>query len=127
MKKQETPIEPRTYFAAIRHCGDGYDYVDIQTINGIDEYAGDKAAETDRAIPVWAADNPVVRIGRVEIREINADRQPDAREALIDELSRNLKWAKSYIAEATSTILVHRGIDSALEHARAHQEARRHA
>ena len=56
-------------FAAVRTV-DGREYIDIFTVNpfrGETEY---KALMVDRALPTWAAENPVQRIAAVEIHEI---------------------------------------------------------
>lgn len=55
-------------FAAIRRA-DGKTYIDVLTIAALAELARDKAEATDRHMPAWAKDNPIVRISRIEIKE----------------------------------------------------------
>jgi hypothetical protein len=57
-----------TVFAVIRRA-DGKAYIDITTISGLAETARDKAKATDKQIPEWAKDNPIIRVSRVVISE----------------------------------------------------------
>lgn len=56
-------------YAAIRTT-DGREWIDTTTLSLLRDEATQAATDTDKLIPHYAADNPVVRISRVEIREM---------------------------------------------------------
>lgn len=61
----------KTGFAAIRRCvDDGREWLDVGTITVLREQTGCFAKKEDDIIPSWVKSNPVVRIVRIEIREL---------------------------------------------------------
>ena len=57
-------------FAAIRRA-DGKAYIDLLTIGALAKMARDKAEQTDKQMPGWAKDNPIVRVSRISIEEMS--------------------------------------------------------
>ena len=61
-----TPKKPA--WAAVRNT-EGREWIDINTLEVTADLARSAASVTDALIPLYAADNPVVRIVRVEVGE----------------------------------------------------------
>lgn len=60
-------------FAAIRECRDEKrEWIDTATITYLPELTRVLATNTDTTIPQYAHDNPVVRIGRFSLIEVEA-------------------------------------------------------
>lgn len=56
-------------FIAVRKT-DGREWIDMNSWNFVAQAAQDHADKTNKQIPVWAKDNPVVRIARFKIYEM---------------------------------------------------------
>ena len=61
-------IEEIVYAAIRKHKDD--EWIEVDTISHLYEVSKEKAEKTDRIIPQFAKENPVVRIGRFKIEEI---------------------------------------------------------
>ena len=60
---------PKIYaYAAIR-CTNSLEWIDVNTLEILPESARNAADVTNKLVPLYAQDNPVIRIARVEIRE----------------------------------------------------------
>jgi len=70
--KERTMLkDPNIEYVAVRLATDaGYEWMDLSSISGSREVTGHNANLTDKQIPDWATANPVQRIAKVEIHEI---------------------------------------------------------
>ena len=55
-------------YAAIRQT-DNREWIDINTLEVLPELARNAADTTNKLIPLYAQQNPVIRIAKIEIRE----------------------------------------------------------
>ncbi len=60
------------FWVAIRKVKDeDREFMDVGTFSESSEGAGRKSLETDKKIPWWASENPVIRIVKVECEEVS--------------------------------------------------------
>lgn len=64
----------KSLFAVIR-IADGREYIDISSLSGTAQDAAETAAHSDKMLPGWARENPVVRVSAVTLSE-NAGGEP---------------------------------------------------
>lgn len=65
-------IERLVVYGAVRKAQDsGTHWLDLDTLSGLSEMAKQKADADDARLPNWARANPVVRIARLEINEVD--------------------------------------------------------
>jgi hypothetical protein len=58
------------FFCVVRK-NEAHEWLDIKTISHSPTIAMENAVQTNKNIPHWAKDNPIVRVIRVEATEIN--------------------------------------------------------
>ena len=63
---------PRKYYAVVRHCADGYDWIDSGTVEVLPELSKGLADKLDSFIPQWAQVNKQVRVATVNIIEVSS-------------------------------------------------------
>ena len=57
-------------FMAVRKADDGDEYLDVRSVSCLREEAEARAYAVNRNIPIWAKENPIVRITEVVCEEV---------------------------------------------------------
>jgi hypothetical protein len=65
------PVKKFRCYIVVRHCCDGFQFYDSQSLAFSIEQCKENANKLDKAIPGWAKDNFQVRVAHVELTEIN--------------------------------------------------------